>query len=94
MQAYAPSSNAIEAKVKWFYQDLLEQTPKQDVLFIIGDWNAKMGSQEMSGVTGRFSLGVQNGARQRLTEFSHSKHPLPTTQEVTSPDIWSIPKSD
>ena len=56
---------------------------KNDVLFIIGDWNAKIGSQEISEVTDRFSLGVQNGAGQRLTEFTHSKHSLPTTQEAT-----------
>ena len=69
-------------------QDLLELTPKKDVLFIIGSWNAKVGSQEISGVTGMFGLGVQNEARQRLTELprehtGHSKHPLPTTQEKT-----------
>ena len=72
IQAYAPMSNTEEAKVEWFYedlQDLLEPTPKKDVLFIIGDWNAKVGSQETPGVTGRFVLGVQNEAGQRLTEF-------------------------
>ena len=61
MQVYAPISNAEEAEVEWFYedlQDLLELTPKKDVLFIIGDWNAKVGSQETSGVTGKFGLGV------------------------------------
>ena len=61
-----------EAEVEWFYedlQDLLELTPKKDVLFIIGDWNAKVGSQETPGVTGKFGLGVQNEAGQRLTEF-------------------------
>ena len=61
IQGYAPTSNAEEAEVEWFYedpQDLLELTPKKDVLFIIGDWNAKVGSQETLGVTGRFSLGV------------------------------------
>ena len=66
------SSNAEEAEVEWFYedlQDLLELTPKKDVLFIIGDWNAKAGSQEIPGVTGKFGLGVQNEARQRLIEF-------------------------
>ena len=71
-QIYAPISNAKEAEVEWFYedlQDLLEQTPKKDVLFIIGDWNAKVGSQEMPGVTGKFGLGVQNEAGQRLIEF-------------------------
>ena len=72
IQVYAPTSNAEEAEVEWFYedlQDLLEQTPIKDVLFIIGDWNAKVGSQETPGVTGKFSLGVQNEAGQRLTEF-------------------------
>ena len=71
IQVCAPTSNAEEAEVEWFYedlQDLLELTPKKDVLFIIGDWNAKVGSQEICGVTG-FALGVQNEARQRLTEF-------------------------
>ena len=63
IQVYAPTSNAKEAEVEWFYedlQDLLELTPKKDVLFIIGDWNAKAGSQETPGVTGKFGLGVQN----------------------------------
>ena len=72
MQVYAPTSNAEEAEVEWFYedlQDLLELTPKKIVLFIIGDWNAKVGSQETPGVTGKFDLGVQNEAGQRLTEF-------------------------
>ena len=69
---YAPTSNAEEAEVQQFYedlQDLLELTPKKDVLFIIGDWNAKVGSQEIPGVTGKCCLGVQNEAGQRLTEF-------------------------
>ena len=72
IQAYAPTSNAEEAEVERFYedlQDLLELTPKKDVLFIIGDWNAKGGSQETPGVTGKFCLGVQNEAGQRLIEF-------------------------
>ena len=72
IQVYAPTSNAEEAEVEWFYealQDLLEQTPQEDVLFIIGDWNAKVGSQEIPGVTGKFGLGVQNEVGQRLTEF-------------------------
>ena len=63
LQAYAPTSNAKEAEVEWFYedlQDLLELTPQKDVLFIIEDWNAKVGSQETPGVTGKFDLGVQN----------------------------------
>ena len=70
IQAYALTSNSEE--VEWFYedlQDLLEITPKKDVLFIIGDWNAKVGSQEMPGVTGKFDLGVQNETGQRLIEF-------------------------
>ena len=72
IQAYAPTSKAEEAEVEWFYeelQDLLELTPLKDILFIIGDWNAKVGSQEIPGVTGKFGLGVQNEAGQRLTEF-------------------------
>ena len=72
IQAYAVTSNAEEAEVEWFYediQDLLELTSKKDVLFIIGDWNAKVGSQETPGVTGKFGLGVQNEAGQRLIEF-------------------------
>ena len=71
IQDYGPTSNAEEAEVEWFYedlQDLLEVTPKKDVL-IIGDWNAKVGSQETPGVMGKFGLGVQNEAGQRLTEF-------------------------
>ena len=72
IQAYAPTSNTEEAEVEQFYeylQDLLELTPKKDVLFIIGDWNAKVGSQETPRVTGKFGLGVQNEAGQRLIEF-------------------------
>ena len=71
-QTYAPTSNAEEAEVEQFYedlQDLLELTPKKDVLFIIGDWNAKVVSQETPGVTGKFDLGIQNEAGQRLIEF-------------------------
>ena len=73
IQVYAPITNAEEAEVEWFYedlQDLLELTPKKDVLFTIGDWNAKVGNQEIPGVTGKFGLGGQNEAGQRLTEFS------------------------
>ena len=71
IQVYAPASNAEEGEVEWLYEDLqdLELTPKKDVLFIIGDWNAKVGSQEMSGVTGKFGLGVQNEAGKRLIMF-------------------------
>ena len=72
IQVYAPTSNAEEAEVERFYEDLedlLELTPKKDVLFIIGDWNAKVGSQEIPGVTGKFDLGIWNKAGQRLREF-------------------------
>ena len=72
IQAFAPTSNAEEAEVERFYedlQDLLELTPQRDVLFIIGDWNAKVGSQETPGVTGKLGLGVRNEAGQRLIEF-------------------------
>ena len=72
IQGYAPTSNAEEAEVERFYedlQDLLELTPKKDVIFIIGDRNAKLGSQETPGVIGKFGLGVQNEAEQRLIEF-------------------------
>ena len=74
IQAYAPTSNPEEAQVEWLYedlQDLSELTPKKDVLFIIGDWNAKVGNQETPGVTGKFGLGVRNEAGQRLIEFCH-----------------------
>ena len=77
IQVYASTSNAEEAEVERFYenlQDLLELTPKKDVLFIIGDWNAKVGCQETPGVTGKFGLGVQNEAGQSLTEFSKRTH--------------------
>ena len=85
IQVYAPTSNAEEAEVEWFYedlQDLLELTPKKDVLFIIGDWDAKVGNQEVPGVTGKCVLGVQNKPGQSLTEFfpiecnGYSKHLL------------------
>ena len=72
IQVYVPTSNADEAEVEWFnedLQDLLELTPQKDVLFIIGDWNAKVGTQETPGVTGRFGLGIRNEAGQRLIEF-------------------------
>ena len=72
IQVYAPTSNTEETEVERFYedlQDLLELTPKKYVLFIIGDWNAKVGSQEIPRVTGKFGLGVQNEAGYRLTEF-------------------------
>ena len=72
IQVYVSTSNAEEVEVEWFYedlQDILELTPQKDVLFIIGNWNAKVGSQEIPGVTGKFGLGVQNEAEQRLIEF-------------------------
>ena len=72
IQIYAPINNAEEAEIEWFYedlQDLLELPPKKDVLFITGDWNAKVGSQETHGVSRKFGLGVQNEPRQRLIEF-------------------------
>ena len=105
IQVYAPTNNAEEAEVERFYedlQDLLELTPKEDVLFIIGDWKAKVGSQE-TPVTGKFGLGIRNEAGQRLIRVlprehtGHSKHPLPTTQEKTlhlNITRWSTPKSD
>ena len=73
IQVYAPTTNAEEAAVEWLYedlQDLLELTPKKDVFFIIGDWNAKVESQEAPGIAGKFGLGMQNEAGQRLIEFS------------------------
>ena len=76
-QDHAPTSNAEEAEVEWFYedlQDLLEITPQNNVLFIIGDWNAKVGSQETPGVTGKFGIGEQNEAGQRLIEFAKRNH--------------------
>ena len=76
IQVYAPTSNAEEAEVEWYYedlQDLLELTSKKDVLFIIGDWNTKVGCQETPGVKGKFGLGVQNESGQRLTEFCQEK---------------------
>ena len=76
IQVYAPTGNTEEIEVEQFYEDLqdpLELTPKNDVLFIIGDWNVKVGSQETPGVTGKFGLGVQNEAGQRLTEFCQEK---------------------
>ena len=105
IQAYTSTSNTEEAAVEWFYEDLqdpLELTPKKDVLFIIGDWNAKVGNQETPGITGKFRLGVQNEAGQRLTEFCQEntlviENTLFQTQEKTLHiDItrWSIPKSD
>ena len=98
-------TNAKEAEVEQFFedlQDLLELTPPKDVIFIIEYWNAKVGSQETPGVTGKFGLGMRSEAGQRLIVFprkctGHSKHPLPTTQEkILHMDItrWSTPKSE
>ena len=90
IQVSAPTSNAEEAEVERFYedlQDLLELTPKKDILFIIGDWNAKVGSQETPGVTSKFGLGMQNEARQRLIEFCQENAlVLATTQHNTRED--------
>ena len=90
IQVYAPTSNPEETEIEWFYedlQDLQELTLKKDALFIIGERNAKVGSQEMPGITGKFGLGVQNEARECT---GHSKHSLPTTKRRlytwTSPD--------
>ena len=92
IQVYALTGNAEEAEVEWFYedlQDLLELTPPKDIFFIIGDWNAKVGSQEVPGVIGKFGLGVQNEAGQRFNRVlsrehtGHRKHRLPKTQEKT-----------
>ena len=79
IQVYAPTSNTEEAEVEQFYEDLqdfLELTPKKDVLFIIGDGNTKVGSQEIPGVTGKFGLGVQSEAGQKLTEFCQENAPI------------------
>ena len=99
IQVYAPTSNAEEAEVERFYeelQDLLELTPEKDVLFIIGDWNAKVGSWEIPGVIGKFGLEVQNEAGQRLIEFcpenaldianTHSQQHKSRLYTWTSPD--------
>ena len=105
IQAYALTSNAEEAEVERFcedLQDLLVLTPKKDVLFIIGDWNAKVGSQEISGVTGKFGLGIWNEAGQRLIEFCQENalviaNTLVQQQEKTihmDITIWSTLKSD
>ena len=96
IQVYAPTSNAEEAEVEWFYedlQDLLELTPPKDVFFIIGEWNAKVGSQEIPGVTGKWPCSTELS---KVKANRVSKHLLPTIQEKTlHMDItrWSIPKS-
>ena len=105
IQVYAQTSNAEEVEVEWFYEDLpnlLELTLRKDVLFIIGDWNAKVGSQETPGITAKFGLGMWNGAGQENRVLprkctGHSKHTLPTTHEKAlhmDITIWSTQKSD
>ena len=104
IQVYAPTSNAEEAEVEQFYedlQDLFELTPKKDVLFIIGYWNAKIGSQETPGVTGKFGPGVQNEAGQRIIEFCEENaliiaNTLFQQHKTLHMDItrWSTLKSD
>ena len=106
IQVYAPTSNDEETEVERFYedlQDLLELTPKKDVLLILGDWNAKVGSQETPGVRGKYDLGVQNEAGQRLIEFCQ-ENALVIANTLFQPHKrglytwtftrWSIPKSD
>ena len=104
IQVCGPTSNAELAEVEWFYedlQDLLELTPKKYVLFITGDWNAKVGSREIPGVRGKFGLGVQNEAVQRLTEICQENalviaNTLLQQHKTLHMDItrWSILKSD
>ena len=105
IQVYGPTSNAEEAEVERFYedlQDLLELIPKKDVHFIIGDWNAKVGNQDTPGVTGKFGLGIWNEAGQRLIEFCQEnalvitntlfqQHKRRLHMDITR---WSTPKSD
>ena len=105
IQVYALTSNAEEAEVEWFYEDLqdpLELTPQKGILFTIGDWNAKVGSQETPGVTDKFGLGIWNEAGQRLTEFCQEntlviantlsqRHKRRLHMDITR---WSTPKSD
>ena len=101
IQVYAPITNAEEAEVEWFYedlQDLLELRPKKDVLFIIGDWNAKVGSQETPGVTGKFGLGVLKEAGQRLIDFCQENALViantPFQQHKRRLYTWTSLKSD
>ena len=104
IQVYVHTSNAEEAEVEWFYedlQDLLELTPKKDVIFIIGVRNANVGSQKIHGVTGKFGLGVQNEAGQMLTVFCQRNtlviaNTLFQQHKILHMDItrWSIPKSE
>ena len=99
IQVYAPTSNAEEAEVEWFsedLQDLLELTPKKDVLFIIGDWNAKVGSQETPGVRGKFGLAIRNEAGQRLIGFCQENALVKANtlfqQHKRRLYIWTSPK--
>ena len=104
IQVYAPTSDAEKAEVEWFYedlQDLSELKPQKNVLFIIGDWNAKVGSQETPGLTGKFGLGMWNEAGQRLIEFCQENalviaNTLFQKHKTLHMDItrWSTPKSD
>ena len=104
IQVYAPTRNAKEAEVEWFYEDLqdLITSTQKDVLFIIGDWNAKVGSQKIPGVTGKFGFGIENEAGKRLTEFCQEntlviantlfqQHKRRLHMNITQ---WSTPKSD
>ena len=98
IQIYAPTRNAEEAEVEWFFedlQDLLKRTRKKDILFIIGDWNAKVGSQETLGLTGKFGLGMQNEAGQRLIEFCQQNALVIANslfqQHNTRLDTWTSP---
>ena len=97
IQVYAPTSNAEEAEVEQLYEDiqgLLELTPKKNVLFILGDWNAKVGSQETPGVTGKFGLGMQNEAGQRLKSFAKKMHWLqqtPFSNNTREDYTWTLP---
>ena len=98
IQVYAPTSNAEEAEVEQFYedlQDLLELTPQKDILFIIGGWNAKVGSQEIPGVTGKFGLGAQNEAGRRIRELSQENALVIENtlfqQPKRSLDTWTSP---
>ena len=98
VQVYAPTSNAEEAEVEWFYedlQDLFELTPKKDVLFIIGDWNAKVGSQETPGVTGKFGLGIRKETWQRLIEFCQENALViantPSSNNTREDYTWTSP---
>ena len=102
IQVYAPTSNAKEAEVEWFYedlQDLLELKTPKDVLFITGNWNAKVKSQEIPGVTGKFGLGIQNEAEQKLIEFCQEntlviantlEDSAPGHDQMVNTEIWLI----